>query len=186
MTLRQKIGTGTCYAVITLWVLAAFLSEFGIFPLSNVNILPAAAQPSDFEVRSQLLMEATNSTGVCTAEDAARVWASGVQMRSAALQYTVMSAALKTEYAAQLDQTAPNWVTGLSSPFVSGFQIVKAEQVSPGVCRVTLRFTLATSTGPAGAANATLDISQEGSFWRITGITQDEALFPYTLFRPGA
>jgi hypothetical protein len=186
MDLRQKIGTGACYAVIALWILAAFLSEFGVFPLANVSILPAAAQPTDFEVRSRLLMEATNSTGACTAEDAARVWASGLKMRSAALQYTVMSAALKAEYARQLDQTAPNWVTGVSSPFVSNFVIVKAESISPGVCRVTLRFTLSTSTGPAGEFNATLDLNQEGAFWRITAIAADEALYPYTLFRPGA
>jgi hypothetical protein len=106
-------------------------------------------------------------------------------MRSAALQYTVMSAALKTEYASQLDQVAPNWVTGISSPFVSKFEILKAESISPGVCRVTLRFTLATSTGPTGEFNATLDLNQEGTFWRITAIAADEALYPYTLFKTG-
>lgn len=185
MNLRQKIGTGACYAVIGLWILAALFSELGIFPLSNVNILPAATQPTVFEVRSRLLMEAMNSVGVCTKEEAAGVWANGLLRRSAALQYAVLSAPLKAQYATQLDQAAPGWVTGLSSPFVSGYEIVKTEEVSPGVCRVTLRFALATSTGPAGEASATLDIAQEGNFWRITAISADEALYPYTLFRPG-
>ncbi len=186
MTLWQKILTGLGYAAIAVWLVAAILGEFGLCDLTYVNILEALAQPqpNDFEVRSRLLMEATDFVGICCSEDTALTWAEGLRVRSAALQYAVMSAPLKDEYARQLNDTAPNWVTGVSSPFVSGYQITNTEAISKTLQRITLRFSLATSVGTAGEASAVLDIAQEGSFWRIVHIDADEALFPYTRFMP--
>ena len=188
MTLGQKILTCLGYAAIAVWLAAAILGEFGLCDLNYVNILEAVAQPlpGDFEVRSRLLMEAMDFVGVCCPEDAAAVWAEGLKARSAALQFAVMTATLKEAYARQLDETAPNWVTGISSPFVSNYQIIKTEAVSKTLQRITLQFFFATSTGPAGEATAVLDIAQEGKFWRITAIDADEALFPYTRFMPGS
>ncbi len=186
MTLWQKIVTGLGCAAMALWLAAAILGEFGLCDLTYVNILEAAAQPqpNDFEVRSRLLMEAMHFVGVSSPKDAALVWSEGLKARSAALQYAIMSAMLKEEYARQLNETAPNWVTGVSSPFVSDYRITSTDAISKTFQRITVRFSLATSTGPAGEAPAVLDISQEGYFWRIISIDADEALFPYTRFMP--
>lgn len=186
MTLGQKALTYLGYAAIAIWMAAAILGEFGLCDLSYVNILAVVSQslPNDFEVRSQLLVEAMNYVGVCFPEDAAAVWAEGLKNRSAALQYAVMGKPLKDEYARQLNETAPNWVTGISSPFISEYQIVNTEAVSNTLQRITLRFSLATSIGTAGEAQAVLDIIKEGSFWRIENIDADKALFPYTRFMP--
>lgn len=187
MTLWQKIITGLGYAAIAVWLVAAILGEFGLWDFTYVNILEAVAQPQpsgDFEVRSRLLMEAMNFVGTLSPEDAVLTWAEGLRLRSAALQYAVMSAPLKDEYARQLNETAPNWVTGVSSPFVSGYRITNTEAVSKTLQRIMLRFSLATSVGTAGEASAVLDIAQEGNFWRIVNIDADEALFPYTRFMP--
>ena len=186
MTLWEKVLTGLGYAAIAVWIAAAILGELGLCDLYYVNIVSAAAQPQpdDCEVRSRLLMEAMDFVGVCRPEDAALVWAEGLKARSAALQYAVMSKPLKEEYALQLQETAPNWVTGISSPFVSSYQIIRNDELNSTQKRITLEFFLATSTGPAGSAKAELDIAKEGCFFRIVHIEADEALFPYTRFRP--
>ncbi len=185
MALGHKVLTYLGYAAIAIWMAAAIFSEFGLCGLSYVNILAVVSPlPNDYEVRSQLLVEAMNYIGVCCPEDAATVWAEGLKSRSAALQYAVMSKPLKDEYARQLNETVPNWVTGISSPFISGCRIVNTEAVSNTLQKITLRFSLATSAGSAGETQAALDIIKEGNFWRIENIDADEALFPYTRFMP--
>ena len=186
MTLGQKVLTGLGYAAIAVWLAAAILGEFGLCDLNYVNILDAVAQPApgDFEVRSRLLMEAMDFVGACCPEDAAVVWAEGLKNRSAALQFAVMTARLKDAYARRLDETAPNWVTGISSPFISAYQIINTKEISKTLQSITLLFSFATSAGPAGEATAVLDIAQEGSFWRIVNIDAEETLFPYTRFLP--
>lgn len=139
---------------------------------------------NDCEVRSRLLMEAMNDVGACSPGDAAEVWASGLKKRSAALQYAVMDARLKTEYARQLESTAPNWVTGISSPWVDSYRIVRTECPDADSRVIEMLFSTATSTGPAGDYRAVLHLARDGCFWRITAISADEGLAPYTGFQP--
>lgn len=133
------------------------------------------------ETKSVLLMEAMRYVGSCTPEDAAKTWAEGLKQRSAALQYAVMSDMLKTEYAKRLETTAPNWVTGMSSPWVDSYTI-KLEDGNAKSKVAELVFTLATSTGTAGKYTASLLLTLENGFWRVSGISMDEALYPYTGF----
>jgi len=136
------------------------------------------------EIQIRLLKEALNQVGVCCPKDAAEVWASGLVNRSAALQYAVMTEALKVEYARQLETNAPNWVTGISSPWVSGYRTVDIKFPDTDSSTIELRFSTATSTGPAGDYNAVLNIVREDCFWRIADISMEEGLFPYTGFHP--
>jgi len=144
----------------------------------SISVFAAARQADDFEVRSRLLMEAMQKVGVCSPEGAATAWAEGVKGRSAAMQYAVMNQKMKTEYAAQLEKTAPNWVTGLSSPWVESYTVQIADQAG-GSARVNVAFATATSTGPAETLNASLLLTQEDGFWRISRIDADEGLRPY-------
>ncbi|MGI5848756.1 MAG: hypothetical protein ACOX8Q_01575 [Christensenellales bacterium] len=143
----------------------------------------AAGETDQYKMRSQLLMEAMNQVGVCSAESAASVWANGLKMRSAALQYAMLSKALKEKYALQLEKTAPNWVTGLSSPRIDRFEIVSIKPRDKDFV-IKLTFYTKTSTGPAGSYNAVLTISPEGEFYRVVGISADQQLNPYISFSP--
>lgn len=134
------------------------------------------------ETKNALLMEAMRYVGSCTPEDAAKTWAEGLKQRSAALQYAVMSDMLKTEYAKRLETTTPNWVTGMSSPWVDSYTIKKLEDGNAKSKVAELIFTLATSTGTAGKYTASLLLTLENGFWRVSGISMDEALYPYTGF----
>lgn len=173
------IIVGSCLFMIALLNIVGYFTN-----CKYISVIAAVAEVNKYEVRSTLLMDATNYVGACDAEEAAEVWANGLKMRSAALQYSVMTKELKDYYARQLEKTAPNWVTGMSSPWVDSFKIIKVETPSKDCRAIELRFSLLTSTGPAGEHNAVLTICKEEDFWKITKITADEGLYPYMGFIP--
>lgn len=150
--------------------------------IKYVSVFAAMAETNKYEVRSQLLMEAMNSVGVCKPEKAAEVWANGLKARSAAMQYSVMTKALKSEYAKQLEKTFPNWVTGVSSPWVDSFELSKTDKANDNSFVYQIKFHTKTSSGPAGDYNAKVAVASEGDFWRITKIDADKELAVYTGF----
>jgi hypothetical protein len=153
-----------------------------LFHLDQVSVLTSTQEMNVYKVRSGLLMEAMGDVGVCKPEDAARVWAEGLKTRSAARQYAVMASDLKTEYARQLEKTFPNWVTGVSSPWVESYEITAPTKTDEDNYSFVIQFSTATSTGPAGQYNASLVVTRQGDFWRITKIDADKELSVYTGF----
>ena len=153
-----------------------------VFNIKYISVVKAVSEVNKYEVRSELLMQAMDYVGVCCPEDAAKVWSEGLMMRSAAMQYSSMSANLKEKYSKELDNTFPNWVTGMSSPWVSGYEIKKSEQIDDSFIYY-LVFSTATSTGPTGNYNAVLIVSKEDGLWRIINIKTDSELYPYTGFQ---
>ncbi len=150
-----------------------------VFDIPAISVFAQVSNADKFDTRNKLMMEAMAYVGVSSPDEAAKVWAQGVKMRNAAMQYAVMSSELKESYAARLEKTFPNWVTGVSSPYVSGFGITDIKtQGNKSV--VTLSFATATSTGPAQTYTAKLTIEPEGDFWRITNIEADKGLSAYT------
>lgn len=143
-------------------------------------------QVEPYKVRAGLLMDATRYTGVFTPEEAATVWATGLRLRSAAMQYTVMTDRLKTDYVVQLGSQSPNWVTGMSSPWVEGFRITWVRPGEDGGAEVALRFETRTSYGAPEYYDAKLWVIPEAGFRRIDGIWTEEGLYPYTLYKTGA
>ena len=148
------------------------------------DITPAPGQVNPYRTRSELLMDAAKHTGVSTPEQAAAIWAKGLEQRSAALQYTVMTAALQDEYAAGLDALRSNCVTGMSSPWVQNAAFTSVRRPDNTHAEISLRFETASSAGPAGTYTAKLWLVREGGFWRIGRIRAEEGLYPYTLYKP--
>jgi hypothetical protein len=162
-------------------LLLASINVLGYFlDLKYVSVLAAAAEADRYEIRSELLMQAMNEVGVCSPYDAAKVWSDGLIKRSAALQYAVMSRELKDAYAKQLEKTFPNWVTGVSSPWVNEVVIVRSEHPESSAYFFDMKVSTATSTGPAGEYSAFLTVSMEDGFWRIFSIRADKELEVYT------
>jgi hypothetical protein len=139
-------------------------------------------QVDKYKVRSELLMEAMKHVCVCSPEEAVDLWVTGLMQRNAAIQYSVMSDAMKKEYAKDLEKSAPNWVTGMSSPYVSGYEVVKTETPDENTRVVKLAVRTETSTGPAGNFNAVLTITKDDHCWRLTKLAMDKQLYPYTGF----
>jgi hypothetical protein len=129
-------------------------------------------------------MIAAGSTGVFTPEEAVDVWAKGLERRSAALQYAVMTEALKEDYAGQLDALRSNWVTGMSSPSVQGYTVTKKNTAGNGHAEIGLLIEVAATWSPSQFYEAKLWLVREGEFWRSDRLWTDQRLYPYTLYQP--
>lgn len=143
---------------------------------------PAAVREEDDAIKVRLLMDAMDEVGVCRPEQAADVWARGLMERSAAMQYAVMTASLREEYIESLAKNAPNWVTGVSSPWVSGYTVEQVQETATDRRVYTVSVKTQTSTGPAGKYRAVLSLQEDNGFWRISDISADNELSVYTGF----
>lgn len=161
-------------------LLAVVLNTAGYFlGCKYISVAAAMVEVDKYEVRSRLLLDAVDGLGVCTPEAAAKVWAEGLQKRNGAMQYSVMGSSLKKEYLKQLGQYNANWVTGVSSPWITGYKITSQTQTDSSQSVIGLSFSTATSSGPAGDYHADLTIAKDGDFWRIIKISAEEGLRPY-------
>ena len=143
---------------------------------------PIDEAETDDAVRARLLMEAMEDVGVCSPEQAVDVWVGGLTERSAATQYAVMDEDLRRDYVKSLKKTAPNWVTGVSSPWVSGYGVGQVVETVQGQQLYTISVMTETVDGPAGEYLAVLALHEEDGFWRIGGICADDGLAVYTGF----
>jgi hypothetical protein len=148
------------------------------------EITAQPGQVDPYRTRSELLMIATDYTGVFTPEQAAGLWAEGLIRRSAALQYTVMTKKLKAVYAGQLDALRSNWVTGMSSPSVQDYTIIKFNKMGDGHAEIGLSIEVGATWSPSELYEASLWLLREDGFWRIDRIWMDTRLYPYTLYQP--
>ncbi|NLF26378.1 MAG: hypothetical protein GX592_00660 [Clostridiales bacterium] len=171
----------SAFFAAALWLITILACVTGLVPGAATA---AAGSRNVFSIRSQLLMEAMDYVGVCDPEAAATVWAEGLRQRSAAMQYSVMDDDLRETYAADLDRTFPNWVTGVSSPWIERYEILRINPLGDSRFEIELAFETATSTGPAGTCLAALTVEEDDGFYRIEGIRADEGLNAYTGFLP--
>lgn len=162
---------------VLLWLLAVLT-----FIMNGCAVQARTNADTDDTVKVHLLMEAMDDVGVCRPEQAVDVWVQGLMKRSAAMQYAVMDDALRKSYAKSLEKTAPNWVTGTSSPWVSGYAIGRVTETAQGQQLYTISVMSETSTGPAGEYLAVLAVHQDGEFWRIGGISADDGLSAFSGF----
>ena len=144
---------------------------------------PKIAEETDDAVKARLLMDAMDDVGVSRPEQAVDVWVRGLIERSAAMQYAVMDNILRKEYADSLEETAPSWVTGTSSPWVCGYAVGRVTETAQGQQLYTISVMTETSTGPAGEYLAVLALYKDGDFWRIGGISADDGLSAFTGFK---
>jgi hypothetical protein len=173
----QKLRWFTSGCLIVL--AAAILVLVAIVDNKETAVISAA---DNLEVKSSMLRDAMDYVGVCSAHEAANVWAQGIKLRNAAMQYAMMTKTLKEQYTKQWEETAPEWVTGVSSPWISKYQIMDA-RITEEQGIISIGFTAETSTGKLETLEAKLTIVPENSFWRITDISMDKGLFPYAGFK---
>lgn len=103
-----------------------------------------------------------------SANEAVQTWAKAVKMRNGAVQFAVLSQELQEQTKGKFEEQ--NWVTGLSSPWVDKYSILKKSKMDKGIEAYTVEFRLATSTGYAGSVKAFLTIENLNGKWLITGI----------------
>jgi hypothetical protein len=169
-----------CVFVLGYFIITGLTTLFGA---AETGVWSSNEGPGKYEIRSGLLMQAMGSVGSCEPEAAAQTWAEGLKERSAAMQYAVMTESLKASYARQLEDTFPNWVTGVSSPWIEQYSLVSKQQADPNNYTFRIRFATATSAGPVGSYDATLSVTKDGGYWRVAKVDTDPSLDAYTGFK---
>ncbi len=142
--------------------------------------LPAAAQANDGEVRQGVMLRAFEDLGADTPTQAAVLWGRGVAQRNGALQYAMLSQALKKDYVNALTNSFPNWVTGVSSPWVDAYALELLRYEHDDTATARMSFETATSDGPYQRYQATLRLIKEPPYWRIDRVDEDKELSVYT------
>ena len=172
---KKSIG----FVLVVCFVIVTVLNAVGyFFNCKYICVVAAVAQADKYEVRNDLLLQAMDHVGVCTADAAVQVWVDGMRNRNGAMQYSVMSPNLKKEYLSQLEKYNQYWVTGVSSPWVESYKITKT-QIGDTQSVFQLTIFTATSAGPAEDLHAEVTVDRQDDFWLITKIAADEGLKPY-------
>lgn len=148
--------------------------------LLGLLAVPVAARVSDESVRARLMTEALDSVGACTPVQAVVLWGRGLRNRNAALQYAMMTTELKEKYTKALAKNFPNWVTGVSSPWVESYALESLKRDGEDAAVAIVSFQTETSTGPAERYMAELSLVKQDGYWRIADVDGDEGLRAYT------
>ena len=119
--------------------------------------------------RVQLLQDAL---APISAENAVQSWAKFVQTRNGAAQFALLSPALRAQTAAAYKEV--NWVTGVSSPYVSSYRITPVKRSNDGRAVYDVSFALQTSSGSAGGGTVEVTVGTKAERWLITGLRLKE------------
>ena len=102
--------------------------------------------------------------------EAAERWAEGVKTRNGALQYAVLAPELREKMLEYYEGLG--WVTGTSSPWVAGVEVVAERREVDGRWEYEIEYQWATSTGPAGKSREVLVVVQVGELWLVAQVTR--------------
>lgn len=69
-----------------------------------------------------------------------------------------------------------NWVTGVSSPWITNYEVTKETIINKNSEVIEMRLDTATSSGAAPSILLTISLVQEKNSWVITGVTSDPEL----------
>lgn len=129
------------------------------------NAVYLDSKPDITKMRIQLLEDALAPKDALSAAEA---WAEGVKMRNGALQYAVMSPALrneKYEYFSDL-----NWVTGTSSPWVEKYTVKELSKVEDKSAVYEVEFIYTEATGSKLTEVQYITVEKIDSKWFVTSI----------------
>jgi len=116
---------------------------------AQLNDIPPSFEKKSTEVRQYTPLELhlesfIGGLHVGEPKQAVEFWILGVNNRSGAVQYTMLSPSLQEKSRSKFEET--RWVTGQSSPWVSNFRFTKEEKLSESKMRYTVNYDVETST----------------------------------------
>lgn len=130
----------------------------------------------------RLLEDAIEELGAVSPEKAIEVWSKGLSERSAAMQYCVMTDALKETYLNDLkNNNCDYWITGVSSPWVEDYEIINSTVLNDDSYEYDIKYNTMTSDG-GYYFNVKLTLVKDGDYWKISDVNGDEESKAYTWF----
>jgi len=156
-----------------------------IFSLILFNTTPALAAPKQLNLLESQLLSFMTGLHVGEPKQAVELWILGVNNRSGAVQYAMLSPSLQNQSKSKFEQT--HWVTGQSSPWVSNFRFTKVETLSESRIRYTVKYDLETSYANFGSRQKIITVEKNlepfKEYWFISSITTKYN--QYEAFTPG-
>lgn len=154
---------------------------FTLYEHSGYGKIAATAEEVDrYKVHSELLLKAVEELGVCNPDDAVAVFTKAIKSRNGAMFYSILCDSLKKNYLERLETDSPYWVTGVSSPWVTGTQILKKTQLKNGDYEYELLVTTATGGGPDREFKGELTIQKDGTFYKLCRVLFEKDFSTYT------
>lgn len=106
-----------------------------------------------------------------TAENCVKMYAEAVKMRQGALQYALYSEKLREASKSEFEDL--NWVTGVSSPWVTGYDIYTNKDAGKDAYNIIFHWATSAGKSPDSKTIVTVEkVSDDSSRWEITGITE--------------
>ncbi|WP_245976804.1 hypothetical protein [Oceanobacillus arenosus] len=138
-------------------------------PSSFEEKIPEVRQLNPLEIQ---LMSFMNGLMVGEPKQAVELWILGVNNRSGAVQYAMLSPSLQKQSRRKFEET--RWVTGQSSPSVSNFRFTKVEKLSESKMRYTVKYDLWASYGDFGGGQKIIIVEKNlepfREYWFISSI----------------
>lgn len=170
--MKRKIKPSNKY-IIVLVLIVVFLNNNKTFAIETkkVDEESKSVYTLQLEEKSKLLKDALDELAATSKEQAINIYSKGVKKRSGPMQYSVMSANLKNQFEKEMIDTENYaWVTGVSSPWVRDYKIMKLEKINRNEYKATVVFFLQTSSGPFKTEKRVLTINQKNNRWYIIDI----------------
>jgi hypothetical protein len=124
-----------------------------------------------------LLKDALDELSAATPNDAANIWAKGIQTRNGYLQYYILCDNMKNEFKEELAKSQrTSWVTGYSSPWVSSYDIVNIEKIDSLKYKFTINFNWDTSIGPKDSTESIVITTKIDNKWCISDIEWNDTM----------
>lgn len=158
---KKKIAITLIAGLLLLPGIALSAPESGVISSMQVSAMPKQAPES----RRIILPSAIQ---------AAELYGFGLQHRNASIQYSIFSKEFKKVMYPRFVEL--NWVTGVSSPWITKYEVTKETVINSNSEVLEMRLDTATSSGPAPSILLTISLIQVNNSWVITGVTSEPEL----------
>ncbi|WP_313638658.1 hypothetical protein [Paenibacillus sp.] len=155
---KKKLAATLIAGLLFLPGIAIGAPDNGTVIQSNGKLLSAMPKPAPESRRIILL----------SAFQAAELYGFGLQHRNASIQYSIFSKDFKKVMYPQFVEL--NWVTGVSSPWITKYEITKETVINPNSEVIEMRIDSATSNGPEPSMLLTISLVKDHNSWVITGV----------------
>lgn len=145
---------------------------------AQLNDTPPSFEEKSTEIRQYTPLELQlesfiGGLHVGEPKQAVELWILGVNNRSGAIQYTMLSPSLQEKSRSKFEET--RWVTGQSSPSVNNFRFTKEENLSESKMRYTVNYDVETSTQNLVSGQKIIIVEKNlepfREYWFISSIT---------------
>jgi hypothetical protein len=155
---KKKVAATLIAGVLLLPGIAVGVTDAETVYHANGKLLSAMPKPAP-ESRRIILPSAFQAAGL---------YGFGLQNRNASIQYSIFSKEFKKVMYPQFVEL--NWVTGVSSPWITKYEITKETVINPNSEVIEMRLDYATSNGPEPSTLLTISLIKVHNSWVITGV----------------